>query len=126
MVVRKLDRRQLLRIAGVVGVGSAVGEVGLLAPRASATPPSTSPSMRTVYRRAPAGQTTCNACQAHDASRYYRTLAAANDKPHKGCDCVIVSHKIPVNRWNAYFTHGGADRSVWDTRWSQNGKEVKR
>lgn len=125
---RQLQRRELLRIAGVAGIVTALADVSVLAPRAAATPRSTSPSTRTVYRRAPIRSTTCNACKAHDASRYYRTTTAANDNPpHLGCDCAIVSHKIPVNRWNAYFKHAGADRTVWDIRWSntKNTKEAK-
>ncbi|HEX7277680.1 MAG TPA: hypothetical protein VF244_09935 [Acidimicrobiales bacterium] len=118
-----LRRRDVLRLAGAAGVGTAVADLVVLAPAAGAKPTSTSPSTRTVYRRSPLGRTTCNACKAHDANRYYRTAtAAASDKPHPGCDCAIVSHKIPVNQWNAYFTHAGADRTKWDVRWQKNGK----
>lgn len=121
----KLRRRDVLRLAVGAGVGSAVADVTVLARAAVAKPPPNSPSTRTVYRRAPAGPTTCRACKGHDANRYYRTRNAAAERPHPGCNCVIVSHPIPVNRWNEYFTRAGADRTVWDVRWSNKPKEAK-
>lgn len=121
-----MARRDFLRLAGITGAGTALADLTMLAPAAEAKPSPQSQSMRTVYRRTPLGRTTCNACKAQDASRYYRTAnAAASDRPHPGCDCAVVSHKLPVNTWNAYFKHAGADRTVWDARWAKKTEEAR-
>jgi hypothetical protein len=117
--VRTLRRRDVLRAAGGTTAAIVAAQVsGVQSAQATTAATST----RVVYRLSTLGQPACNACKAHDASRYYRTPNAANlDRAHRGCNCVILAQKIPVSRWNKFFKQAGTDRTVFDVRWLNIG-----
>lgn len=70
---------------------------------------------KVAYRLSTNGQRACNACKGHAAHRFFRTRAVADaNRAHKGCNCAIVPHPLPMGTWNQYFT---PDRDVWDDRW---------
>jgi len=112
-----LDRRELL---GLAGAGTTAAALTVLAPTASAAGKPAPASTRTVYRRRAVGRTTCNACKAANANRFYRTMAAAaRDKTHRGCNCAVISHSVQVNKWNEYFKRGNKQTDLWDVRWGK-------
>jgi len=56
----------------------------------------------------------CNACVAHNRSRYYATAEAAEaDPPHDGCSCEVRGQVIADAEAADYFADG---RTVFDTR----------
>jgi len=109
-----MDRRQFLRGAGAVGLGTAVA--GTLATPAFG---STTTLVR-VFRLSTRREDACNACKAHAANRYYRLHRYANHgRAHRGCNCDIVSQKIRKRLWTAYFVRSdGSLRRVHDVRQS--------
>ena len=109
-----MDRRQFLRGAGAVGLGTAAA--GALATPAFGSTSST--TLVTVYRLSTRREVACGACKAHAANRYYRLHRYANHgRAHPGCNCDILSQKIRRRRWTAYFVRAdGSLRRVHDTR----------
>ena len=56
----------------------------------------------------------CNACVAHNGSRYYATAEDAEaDLPHEGCNCEVRGQVISAEDAAAYFSDG---RTMFDTR----------
>jgi hypothetical protein len=108
-----LPRRQFVRIVAA-GVGAAFVRL-VPADRAEARAIPIQ-STRIAYRLSARGGGVCNACRNHDMNRFHRTIRAADgNRAHKGCNCAIVPHRIPVATYNKYFQH----RDVYDLRWGK-------
>lgn len=113
-------RRRFLRAGGVAGSALVLGQRW---PQVAGAAPGTGRgrSTKVAFRLSARGRPSCNACRAHNANRFYATVAAADqDRPHAGCNCSILPHPLHVRDWIRYFQPRGrgSRRSVYDQRWA--------
>jgi hypothetical protein len=111
----RVDRRAFLR-RSMAGAGSTVVFAMPVVRHLDRADAST--KTRTVYRLSTHGRRVCDACKAHAANRFYRTVAATSDRAHLGCNCGVVTQEISKGLWTCYFQRGGR-RNVFDLRWSK-------
>jgi hypothetical protein len=53
-----------------------------------------------VFRLQTRRHHSCNACKQHHKFNVFRTQALADaNRAHPGCNCPIVSYKMPIRRW---------------------------
>ena len=104
-----------MRAAGATGLGITL--IGSRPGVASASSPNV--KLPHVYRLSNRGMVVCNGCKGHDAHRYFRRRRFADHgRAHKGCNCRIVSVRIPNRQWKQYFVNqDGSLRNAWDDRW---------
>jgi hypothetical protein len=71
-----------------------------------------------VFRLQTRRHHSCNACKQHHKFTVFRTQALADaNRAHPGCNCPIVSYKMPLRRWKKLLGPKGlAPSGVADLR----------
>ena len=102
----EMGRRQVLRLLGV-GVSSAILATGSGCSDDNNGNNNGGQNSVTVFRLSTHGQRVCGACKANGANRFFETSQAADGgRAHLGCNCKIVTQRIPRGVAEQYFSNG--------------------
>lgn len=89
-------RRDFLRL--LLFSGAATGAVAL--PIAAEAKKKIKKPGKLVFRLQTRRHHSCNACKQHHKFTVFRTQALADaNRAHAGCNCPVVSYKMPIRRW---------------------------
>ena len=113
-----LHRRVFLKL--VVLSGAAVGAVGLPAEALARKRHRKHVSGKVVFRLRTRKHHSCGACQKHHRFMIVRTQALASaTRAHPGCNCPVVTQKLPIEEFKHLFGPKGVALSgVADLRYS--------
>ena len=116
---RKVTRKEFLRTLAVFGGAALTG--GLLSSckdkhggAAGTTGGTGSEPTTLAYKLSNRKKVCCKACKNHaHYKRFASSEAAADNRPHAGCNCEIKTVRMTVSEYNACFPNGS---QVYDPR----------